>query len=467
MKLRSFSLSISTIIRPALGFSVVCGTRQVHHKLRFSSTGSVISRELSSRKTEKPDTLVVGGGLAGLATAAALRNIANIDAIRVVESKDDALANESAGAAIQLGPNAFKALKIIGGEKLLERIYETGSTLIENLILLPGGAPPMAIPNTAAADTDFPIVLIRWGVLRKLLGELIPQEYLFFGRGDVLGYYIDTEDTSVKALDKEGKEIVIEPTFSPQLIVGADGLNSFFRDRVQSGKMMPENDLDPTCILKDNGRVNIKAVAPVELKKLGEDYAKEGATYAQFDQQVAGFAGPAGKGYTYWAISVADDPESGDKFLSHISNNKTVAKNELLDKLKASSSDASNREWLISLVEQTDPSAILINRSLEAPIEADTSFVSNDGRIVLVGDAAHAMNPSYGQSASFSFEDAATLALLLKEGNGDVTDVLKEYSDKRVGRCMEMQRRSEERAAKAMKGETTEDVSKWIYDWKP
>ena len=77
------------------------------------------------------------------------------------------------------------------------------------------------------------------------------------------------------------------------------------------------------------------------------------------------------------------------------------------------------------------------------------------------------MNPSYGQSASFAFEDAATLASLLKESKGDgLAKTLQDYSDKRIGRCREMQRRSEERAAKAMRGEQGEDVSKWIYAWE-
>jgi 2-polyprenyl-6-methoxyphenol hydroxylase-like FAD-dependent oxidoreductase len=76
------------------------------------------------------------------------------------------------------------------------------------------------------------------------------------------------------------------------------------------------------------------------------------------------------------------------------------------------------------------------------------------------------MNPAYGQSASFAFEDAATLASLLKESETGLAEILQDYSDKRIGRCMEMQRRSEERAAKAMRGEEAEDVSKWIYAWE-
>lgn len=421
-----------------------------------------------------PNILVVGGGLAGLATAAALRNIANIDSVTVIESRDDALSNESAGAAIQLGPNAFKALKAIGGETLVEKIYEAGSELEENLILLPGGAPPLSMPNTAKADTDYPIVLVRWGVLRKLLGEMLPEESILFRTGsDIVGYALDDDENSnavVRPVNKDGQKVEIgtpSSKVSPQLIIGADGLKSVFRDRIQTGTRFPEKDSQRPSPLKDNGRVNIKAAVRSKLNELSETFAKEGATFGQFDPKLAAFAGPAGREYTYWAISVADDPESGSKFLSDHSEDKPTSKNLLLEKLKAASSAAVDRNWIISLVEQTDPSAILVDRSLEATVEEGDSFVSNDGRVVLVGDAAHAMNPAYGQSASFAFEDAATLALLLKDGSySDVAEALREYSNKRIGRCMEIQRRSEERATKAMRGEKTEDISKWIYSWE-
>jgi len=452
-----------------------------------------------------PNTLVVGGGLAGLATAAALRNIANIDAVHVVERMCDTLANESAGAAIQLGPNAFKALEAIGGGKtFVEKIYEAGSVLEETLILLPGAAdgtatPTASIPNTAKAETGYPIVLVRWGVLRKLLGELLPEESLSFGTGsEIVGYAFsdgdDDDDKGVEPVDKEGKKVAVDGSSfsSSQLIIGADGLHSVFRERVQTNTMTvpvsekdSEQPVSSSSSLKDMKRVNIKAVVPVELKELGLPFTKEGATFAQFSPQLAGFAGPAGKGYTYWAISVADDEESGSKFLSSVNDNdddyQDASKKLLLEKLEASSSsDGVDRKWIISLVERTDSNAILINRSLEAPVKETDSFVSKDTRVVLVGDAAHAMSASYGQSASFAFEDAATLALLLKENNendngsssssrnNDVAKALQDYSDKRTGRCMEMQRRSEERATKAMRGEKElEDVSKWVHAWKP
>ncbi len=335
--------------------------------------------------------LVVGGGLAGIATAAALQNVAKVDSVTVLESRNDSLSNESAGAAIQLTPNAFKALEVIGGEALVEKIYSEGSELEENLILLPGGGLPMSMPNTAKAETNYPIVLVRWGVLRKLLGEMIPEESIIFNTGsDIVGYVVDDCDGSVLPVDKDGKKVDIGPSksASPKLIIGADGLNSVFRDRIQTGTTIPEKDAEPPSPLKDNGRVNIKAVVPIELSELGETFSKEAATFGQFDSQLAAFAGPAGTGYTYWAIAIADDPESGAKFVADHSDDKVTAKKLLLEKLKENSSDAVNRKWILSLVEKTDPNAILIDRSQEATIEEGHSFVSNDGKVVLVGDAA-------------------------------------------------------------------------------
>merc|ERR1712232_1112243 len=90
--------------------------------------------------------------------------------------------------------------------------------------------------------------------------------------------------------------------------------------------------------------------------------------------------------------------------------------------------------------------------------------LEKDGKVVLVGDAAHAMSGSYGQNPNFALEDAAILACSLRD-NDSVEAALESYSEERVNRCLEMQKRSAERAAKAMKGEQAEDVSKWIFQW--
>ena len=45
------------------------------------------------------------------------------------------------------------------------------------------------------------------------------------------------------------------------------------------------------------------------------------------------------------------------------------------------------------------------------------TFVSEVGRVVIIGDAAHASKPNGGQGRSLSLEDAATLAIAIKKAN--------------------------------------------------
>jgi 2-polyprenyl-6-methoxyphenol hydroxylase-like FAD-dependent oxidoreductase len=56
--------------------------------------------------------------------------------------------------------------------------------------------------------------------------------------------------------------------------------------------------------------------------------------------------------------------------------------------------------------------------------------VWHTGRVVLLGDAAHAVSPASGQGASMAMEDAATLGRCLT-GAGDVPAALAAYEQKR------------------------------------
>ena len=199
-------------------------------------------------------------------------------------------------------------------------------------------------------------------------------------------------------------------------------------------------------------------------------------TYSFFspDGGVACFAGPAGEGYTYWAISVADHTANGDDAVSaeckimelvkckkSAQHKKESIKDALLDKVRGLNEPLAI--FAIEKIESTHPEYIYIQHSEEAE-EIGPCLVSSDGNVVLVGDAGHSMAPSYGQAANFALEDAASLAACIRDAE-DVASALETYENSRLERCREMQRRSADRAAKAMKGENVEDVSKWIFAW--
>ena len=114
-----------------------------------------------SRAAQQADGLVVvGGGLAGLAAAAALTRVAGVQRVSVLErSSAAAFGDEEAGAAAQLGPNGLRALRFIGGDETLAAVRSAGTDLAGTAIHPAGGAAVMLIPDPAKADTGLPQVL--------------------------------------------------------------------------------------------------------------------------------------------------------------------------------------------------------------------------------------------------------------------------------------------------------------------
>ena len=119
----------------------------------------------------------------------------------------------------------------------------------------------------------------------------------------------------------------------------------------------------------------------------------------------------------------------------------------------------------MDLINATPWQHIFVRRSQES--KHIQQLYSPKDHVVLVGDAAHAVCPSYGQGACMALEDAVTLASYLKlESN--LTDALKKYSDERMKRAQDMVRKSSERTRMAVQGQPVEDISQqWIYEWEP
>jgi 2-polyprenyl-6-methoxyphenol hydroxylase-like FAD-dependent oxidoreductase len=86
-------------------------------------------------------------------------------------------------------------------------------------------------------------------------------------------------------------------------------------------------------------------------------------------------------------------------------------------------------------------------------LSASTPLLHNDlcdvlaprfasGRVVLLGDAAHATTPNMGQGAAMAIEDAAVLDEVLAVGGGDVGGALAEYEHRRRPRVERIREQS-------------------------
>jgi 2-polyprenyl-6-methoxyphenol hydroxylase-like FAD-dependent oxidoreductase len=70
----------------------------------------------------------------------------------------------------------------------------------------------------------------------------------------------------------------------------------------------------------------------------------------------------------------------------------------------------------------------------------------HEGRVVLIGDAAHAVSPNSGQGASLALEDAQSLATLLIASDNDHARAFPEFERCRRGRAERVAREGRRRA---------------------
>jgi len=82
------------------------------------------------------------------------------------------------------------------------------------------------------------------------------------------------------------------------------------------------------------------------------------------------------------------------------------------------------------------------------------------GRLVLVGDAAHATSPTSGQGASMAFEDAVVLAACLRDPSSPIERALEAYVERRRARVERVARWSARVGSTKVLG----PVGRWLRD---
>ena len=139
------------------------------------------------------------------------------------------------------------------------------------------------------------------------------------------------------------------------------------------------------------------------------------------DGSAACFAGSAGHGFSYWAVSFADETDEQ----GHVHRHGCHSGTEDADKVKAELLDILHEldtkdecQCAKDLIKATAAQQIYLQRSKQLTT-VRPSFCSTDGKVVSVGHAAHAFSPAYGKAANFAFEDAVTLAMCLRDNHAD------------------------------------------------
>ncbi|MGE7390537.1 FAD-dependent monooxygenase [Streptomyces sp. NPDC004126] len=328
--------------------------------------------------------LVAGGGIGGL--AAALGQARAGHRTTVLEGRPEF---SEIGAGIQLAPNAFHALGLLG---VRDRVAERAD-FIDELRFMDGtsGQRVASMELAGAYRTRFggPYAVVHRGDLHRALLEGCREAGVELLAGQRVTGYRQTGDR-VTALTAGGGR------FSADVLLGADGLRSAVRAQLLG-------DGGPRV----SGHTIYRSVIPMQE-----------VPHELRARAVALWAGPGWHFVHY--------PIGGGDFLNLAATRDDGAREEITGAAASRSRVLGEfpglcagarrllelgRDWRIWVLCDRDP------------VEGWT-----DGRVALLGDAAHPMLQYAAQGACMALEDAVVLGRLLRRDPRDAPHRLAEYN---------------------------------------
>ena len=324
--------------------------------------------------------LIVGGGIGGLCAALALRREGFEP-----EVFEQAPALLEVGAAIAVWPNAMRVLLRLG---VGEAVRASGGLLEDARWLDRGGRlyKQFSLPDGAVTGVALHRADLQGALLRAL-----PPESVHLGK-TFESYELAGDEVRVRFAG--GETIVCD------VLVGADGLHSRAREQLL-GDGAPL--FRGYTVWRGIARLEHPALAP---RTASEVYGS-GKRFG---------IGPVGKGRTGW-WATANEPESAAEPASE-------HQKKLLPLFDGWQSPVTE------LIEATPSEIILRNSTYDRPPAARWG----EGRMTLLGDAAHPMTPNFGQGGCMAIEDAAVLARCLAK-YADATVALRAYESHRRARA--------------------------------
>lgn len=336
--------------------------------------------------------IVAGGGIGGLSAALALARVGCH--VHVLEKAREF---GEIGAGIQIGPNGFHALDKLGiGKKIKETSVHVEAL---NLMDLMDGKKITSISLDSNFVSKFgnPYrVIHRADLLNELLEACQANPNIILLTGHQVTGYVNTP-SAVIIRTNLGEEFVGDAA------IGCDGLNSRVRAQVTGG--------DP---LRAPGHVTYRAVV-----------AKKDAPVFAKSNSVTLWAGPKCHFVHY--------PLKGDTQINLVATFNCEG-NDVCEP----GSDGDKQE----LMRYFEDSVPQLKQLLETPVSwkkwmlADREPLATwtDGRVTLLGDAAHPTLQYMAQGACMALEDSVCLASALEGSAGDVREAFKCYEAVRIPR---------------------------------
>jgi len=360
---------------------------------------------------------VVGAGMGGLAVAATLRRF-GMD----VQVYEQAPRFARIGAGIQMMPNSMKVLRQLGIEERLRgvsfapyshvnRVWDSGEITRE-----------LPMPESLYGA---PYLCMHRADLHEALLSVLPPEIIHLNRR-LVG--LDQAAGRVTLRFADGSRAVADA------VVGADGVHSVVRDLIV-GPDAPVH----------KGRIAYRAVFPSALMN-GHDIGRSRTKWWGIDRHIVIYYTNGARSEVYFVTSVPEPAE-------WLTRESWSAKGDVKELRQAYAGFHADVRGVLDACPDCHKWAILER----APLPR-----WSDGRVVLLGDAAHPMTPYMAQGGATAIEDAAVLARCLAEAGGeDIEGAFRRYEAHRKPRTSVIQAIS---SANTWMKEGNSDTA-WLYGY--
>jgi 6-hydroxynicotinate 3-monooxygenase len=357
---------------------------------------------------------IVGAGMGGLASAAALRRV-GID----VTVYEQAAQFVRLGAGIQIGCNAMKVLRELGLESRLRggsfyprswnnRDWRTGDVKFD-----------MIFGESAEQKFGAPYLLAHRGDLHAALASAVPDECIKLGH-KLVG--LDETGDGVRLAFANGASAVADA------VIGADGIHSVVRDM-----------LFGTSPVHFTGRIAYRTTYPAAL--LDGQRIDDCTKWWGEDRHIVIYYVKPDRSEIYLVTS-QPEPEFRIESWS--------AKGDVRELRSAFAGFDRQVETVLAACPDVHKWAIVDRNSLEH---------WSDRNISLLGDACHPMTPYMAQGAAMAIEDAAVLSRCLDGvGRDGVPNAFRRFEASRKERTARVQQTS--RTNTWLREKTDTD---WVY----
>ncbi|KAM0940464.1 putative FAD-binding domain, FAD/NAD(P)-binding domain superfamily [Dioscorea sansibarensis] len=339
---------------------------------------------------EVHEAVIVGAGIAGLATAIALRKVGIIQSIVLEKSHQ----LRTTGAAITLAPNAWRALHTLGVATKLTSIYRTFERgYVTNLITGATQEQSLKATSTDSGDGDMGVRSVHRKVLLETLANELPPNTIKFS----------INITSIKSQEQDITVLQLEDgsVIRTKALIGCDGVHSVVGQWL--GLTAPV----------DSGRSGL-AVFPSGhgLKHQFHQFIGNGVRCAFVSMNETD---------VFWGITTSHSPADGT-----MPREPELIQKEVIDHL-AKDCPA---EYL-NVIRRSDLSTITWGK-LMYRVPWDVLFgKTHRGGVTVAGDAFHPMTPDLGQGGCTALEDAVVLVRCLANSRGSVSSGLEMYVKER------------------------------------